>query len=34
MRRSMKPLLKRLFYRINFAPFIHEAERRAAEATV
>jgi ribosome-associated toxin RatA of RatAB toxin-antitoxin module len=25
----MKPLLRRLFYRINFTPFIAEAERRA-----
>jgi len=28
----MKPLLKRIFYRINFTPFIEEAERRAAQA--
>ncbi|HEY6797683.1 MAG TPA: SRPBCC family protein [Kineosporiaceae bacterium] len=28
--RLMKPLLKRIFYRLNFDPFIHEAERRAA----
>ena len=28
----MKPFLKRLFYRINFTPFIHEAERRTKEA--
>jgi ribosome-associated toxin RatA of RatAB toxin-antitoxin module len=28
----MKPLLRRLFYGINFTPFIHEAERRAKEA--
>jgi hypothetical protein len=25
----MKPMLKRLFYGINFTPFIREAERRA-----
>jgi len=25
----MKPALKKLFYRINFTPFIEEAERRA-----
>jgi hypothetical protein len=25
----MKPLLRRLFYGINFSPFIHEAQRRA-----
>jgi ribosome-associated toxin RatA of RatAB toxin-antitoxin module len=29
----MKPFLKRLFYGINFTPFIEEAERRAREAT-
>lgn len=29
----MKPFLKRLLYRINFTPFIQEAERRATEAT-
>jgi hypothetical protein len=28
----MKPLLRRLFYGVNFTPFIHEAERRAKEA--
>ena len=28
----MKPLLKRMFYGINFTPFIEEAERRAREA--
>jgi ribosome-associated toxin RatA of RatAB toxin-antitoxin module len=28
----MKPLLRRLFYGINFTPFIHEAERRAQQA--
>jgi ribosome-associated toxin RatA of RatAB toxin-antitoxin module len=27
----MKPLLRRLFYGINFTPFIHEAKRRAKE---
>jgi ribosome-associated toxin RatA of RatAB toxin-antitoxin module len=26
----MKPLLRRIFYKLNFAPFIGEAERRAA----
>ncbi|HEY6793349.1 MAG TPA: SRPBCC family protein [Kineosporiaceae bacterium] len=26
----MKPLLRRIFYRLNFTPFIREAERRAA----
>jgi ribosome-associated toxin RatA of RatAB toxin-antitoxin module len=26
---AMKPALKKLFYGINFTPFIHEAERRA-----
>ena len=26
----MKPMLKRLFYGINFTPFIREAERRAS----
>jgi len=26
----MKPFLKKIFYGINFAPFIQEAERRAA----
>lgn len=25
----MKPLLRRLFHRLNFAPFVDEAERRA-----
>jgi ribosome-associated toxin RatA of RatAB toxin-antitoxin module len=30
----MKPLLRRLFYGINFTPFIHEAERRAKEAKI
>jgi hypothetical protein len=25
----MKPLLKRIFYKLNFAPFIGEAERGA-----
>jgi ribosome-associated toxin RatA of RatAB toxin-antitoxin module len=29
----MRPLLKRLFYSINFTPFIQEAERRAAATT-
>jgi ribosome-associated toxin RatA of RatAB toxin-antitoxin module len=28
----MKPLLRRIFYRINFTPFIQEAERRAVHA--
>jgi ribosome-associated toxin RatA of RatAB toxin-antitoxin module len=26
----MKPLLRRIFYKLNFAPFVHEAERRFA----
>jgi len=26
----MKPLLRRLFYRLNFTPFVQEAERRAS----
>jgi ribosome-associated toxin RatA of RatAB toxin-antitoxin module len=30
----MKPLLKHMFYEINFTPFIEEAERRAKGATV
>lgn len=30
----MKPALKRLFYGINFTPFIEEAERRAKAALV
>jgi ribosome-associated toxin RatA of RatAB toxin-antitoxin module len=29
---AMKPALKKLFYGINFTPFIQEAERRAAAA--
>jgi len=29
----MKPLLRRLFYGINFTPFIDEAERRAQAAS-
>jgi hypothetical protein len=29
----MKPMLKRLFYGINFAPFIREGERRARLTT-
>jgi ribosome-associated toxin RatA of RatAB toxin-antitoxin module len=28
----MKPFMKRIFYGINFTPFIQEAERRAKEA--
>jgi ribosome-associated toxin RatA of RatAB toxin-antitoxin module len=28
---AMKPFLRRLFYGINFTPFIQEAERRARE---
>ena len=28
----MKPLLRRIFYGINFTPFIREAERRARQA--
>jgi ribosome-associated toxin RatA of RatAB toxin-antitoxin module len=28
----MKPALRRMFYKINFAPFIEEAERRATTA--
>ena len=28
----MKPFLRRIFYRLNFTPFIREAERRAGEA--
>jgi hypothetical protein len=31
--RCTLPFLKRPFYRINFTPFIHDAERRATEAT-
>jgi hypothetical protein len=27
----MKPALKKLFYGINFTPFIEEAERRAKQ---
>jgi hypothetical protein len=27
----LRPFLRRLFYGINFTPFIHEAERRARE---
>jgi ribosome-associated toxin RatA of RatAB toxin-antitoxin module len=30
---AMKPLLKRLFYGINFTPFIEEAERRTRQST-
>jgi ribosome-associated toxin RatA of RatAB toxin-antitoxin module len=30
----MKPILRRLFYGINFTPFIQEAERRAKEAKI
>jgi ribosome-associated toxin RatA of RatAB toxin-antitoxin module len=30
----MKPLLRHLFYGINFTPFIEEAERRTREGTV
>ena len=30
----MKPLLRHLFYRINFTPFIGEAERRTAQASL
>jgi hypothetical protein len=29
----MKPLLRRIFFRLNFDPFIREAERRAGPAT-
>ena len=29
----MRPLLKRMFYGINFTPFIREAERRAGSAS-
>jgi hypothetical protein len=29
----MKPALKKLFYGINFTPFIEEAERRANDVT-
>jgi hypothetical protein len=28
----MRPFLKKIFYGINFTPFIQEAERRAKEA--
>jgi hypothetical protein len=28
----LKPFLRKLFYGINFTPFIQEAERRAAAA--
>jgi hypothetical protein len=28
----MKPLLRQMFYAINFTPFIREAERRDAAA--
>jgi ribosome-associated toxin RatA of RatAB toxin-antitoxin module len=31
---AMKPALKKLFYGINFTPFIEEAERRAGTAQV
>jgi ribosome-associated toxin RatA of RatAB toxin-antitoxin module len=27
----MKPLLRRIFYKLNFGPFVREAERRFAE---
>jgi ribosome-associated toxin RatA of RatAB toxin-antitoxin module len=30
----MKPFLRKIFYGINFTPFIAEAERRATSATV
>ena len=30
----MKPLLRRIFFKLNFAPFIGEAERRGAVRTV
>jgi hypothetical protein len=29
----MRPFLKRIFYGINFDPFIEEAERRAKDTT-
>jgi hypothetical protein len=29
----MRPFLKRIFYGINFTPFIEEAERRSSETT-
>ena len=29
----MRPFLKRIFYGINFTPFIEEAERRSGETT-